>query len=103
MGATIFALPYELLSSILEAATSSNARNSQNYTYGVDTTSNGKSQRILRGQLAPDGLRWLSADAIRQVNRQWHDWAVRYALRDLYIRRWRGSERYVCRPLRLTL
>ncbi|KAL9006493.1 MAG: hypothetical protein Q9188_000730 [Gyalolechia gomerana] len=95
MGAKIFALPYELLSTILEAAASSNARSIQNYTYGVDTTSNGKGQRILRGQVAPDALRWLSADAIRHVNRQWHDWAVQYALRDLYIRRWRGSERWI--------
>lgn len=101
MGAKIFALPYELLSTILEAAASSNARSIQNYTYGVDTTSNGKGQRILRGQVAPDALRWLSADAIRHVNRQWHDWAVQYALRDLYIRRWRGSERYASYPLRL--
>lgn len=95
MGATILALPYELLSSILEAAASSNARNSLNYTYGVETYSNGKSQLILRGQVAPDALRWLTTDAIRQVNRQWHDWAIQYSLRDLYIRRWRGSERWI--------
>ncbi|KAL8931840.1 MAG: hypothetical protein Q9216_007054 [Gyalolechia sp. 2 TL-2023] len=95
MGTTILALPWELLSTILEAATSSNARSIQNYTYGVDTTSNGKSQRILRGQVAHDALRWLSTDSIRHVNRQWHDWAVHYALRDLYIRRWRGSERWI--------
>ncbi|KAL8936069.1 MAG: hypothetical protein Q9211_004362 [Gyalolechia sp. 1 TL-2023] len=94
MGAEIFALPYELLSTILEAAASSNTRSIQNYTYGVDTTSNAKGQRILRGQLAPDALRWLSTNAIRHVNRQWHDWAVGYALQDLYIRRWRGSERW---------
>lgn len=93
MTATIVTLPYELLSSILEAAASFNAQEIQSYTYGLDTTSNGKSQRILRGQVAPDALRWLSTDAIRRVSRQWHDWATRYALQDLYIRRWRGSER----------
>ncbi|KAL8672493.1 MAG: hypothetical protein Q9168_003031 [Polycauliona sp. 1 TL-2023] len=88
-------LPYELLSSILEEAASSNAREIQHYTYGVDTTSTkGKVQRTLRGRVANDSLRWISTDAIRQVNGQWHDWACQYALRDLYIRRWRGSERW---------
>ncbi|KAL9602192.1 MAG: hypothetical protein Q9219_002056 [cf. Caloplaca sp. 3 TL-2023] len=95
MKANVLALPYELLSSILEETATANARDIQNYTYGVDTTSNGKGQRILRGQVAPDALRWLSTDAFRHVNRQWHDWAVQYALRDLYIRRWRGSERWI--------
>ncbi|KAL8754048.1 MAG: hypothetical protein Q9199_004604 [Rusavskia elegans] len=88
-------LPFELLSSILEETARSNAREIQHYTYGVDTTSTkGKVQRTLRGRVANDSLRWLSADAIRQVNTQWHDWACQYALRDLYIRRWRGSERW---------
>ena len=95
MKASIATLPYELLSSILELAASSNAREIQNYTYGLDTTIGARSQRLLRGQLAPDALRWLSTDAIRCVNRQWHDWAANYALRHLYIRRWRGSERCV--------
>ncbi|KAL8921298.1 MAG: hypothetical protein Q9172_004124 [Xanthocarpia lactea] len=88
-------LPYELLSSILEEAAYSNAQDIQHFTYGVDTTSTkGKVQRTLRGHVANDSLRWLSTDAIRQVNTQWHDWACQYALRDLYIRRWRGSERW---------
>ncbi|KAL8996455.1 MAG: hypothetical protein Q9169_004049 [Polycauliona sp. 2 TL-2023] len=60
-------LPYELLSSILEEAASSNAREVQHYTYGVDTTSTkGKVQRTLRGHVANDSLRWISTDAIRQ-------------------------------------
>ncbi|KAI4203245.1 MAG: hypothetical protein LQ346_001841, partial [Caloplaca aetnensis] len=95
MTANILSLPYELLSSILETAATCNARDIQQYTYGLDTTTNTKGQRILRGQVAPDALRWLSTDAIRCVNGQWHDWAARYALRDLYIRRWRGSERWI--------
>ncbi|KAL8734207.1 MAG: hypothetical protein Q9166_001693 [cf. Caloplaca sp. 2 TL-2023] len=95
MTATITCLPYELLSSILEEAAVSNAQDIQRYTYGVDSTSTtGKALRILRGHVANDHLRWLSTDAIRQVNTQWHDWACHYALRDLYIRRWRGSERW---------
>ncbi|KAL8680922.1 MAG: hypothetical protein Q9186_002934 [Xanthomendoza sp. 1 TL-2023] len=88
-------LPYELLSAILEEVAYSNAQEIQQYTYGVDSTStNGKAQRVLRGHVANDSVRWLSTDAIRQVNTQWHDWACQYALRDLYIRRWRGSERW---------
>ncbi|KAL8840364.1 MAG: hypothetical protein Q9170_001379, partial [Blastenia crenularia] len=95
MTGGIVTLPFELLSSILETAASSNTHDIQQYTYGLDTTSNGKSQRILRGRTAPDTLRWLSTDSIRHVNQKWHDWAIQYALRDLYIRRWRGSERWI--------
>ncbi|KAL8737877.1 MAG: hypothetical protein Q9181_001249, partial [Wetmoreana brouardii] len=94
--ATILSLPYEILSSVLEEVAHFNAREIQQYTYGVDSTSTTrKAQRIVRGPLAPDALRWLSASAIRCVNSQWHNWACDYALRDLYIRRWRGSERWI--------
>ncbi|KAL9017963.1 MAG: hypothetical protein Q9185_004708 [Variospora sp. 1 TL-2023] len=95
MTATVANLPYELLSSILETAASFNARHLQQYTYGLDTTTNGKAKRTLRGHVAPDASRWLSTKSIRCVCRQWHDWVTQYALRDLYIRRWRGSERWI--------
>ncbi|KAL8714843.1 MAG: hypothetical protein Q9220_001356 [cf. Caloplaca sp. 1 TL-2023] len=95
MTASIASLPYEILSLILELAAYRNGRQGQQYTYGMDTTSTKSAcQRILRGQVAPDAQRWFETDAIRCVSWQWHDWACRYALRDLYIRRWRGSERW---------
>lgn len=96
MTVTISSLPYELLSAILEEAACLNAQGNR-FTYGIDSHSS-HSQRILRGNAAPDALRWYATDAIRRVNQQWHDWACQYALRTLYIRRWRGSERYVPIP-----
>ncbi|KAL8666697.1 MAG: hypothetical protein Q9202_001235 [Teloschistes flavicans] len=91
MTVTILSLPYELLSIILEEAAHQTAEGNR-FTYGVESLS---SQRILRGNPAPDALRWYATDAIRRVNSHWHDWACQYALRTLYIRRWRGSERWM--------
>lgn len=90
MTVTISSLPNELLSAILEEAAHLTTQGNR-FTYGIDSHS---SQRILRGNAAPDALRWYATDGIRRVNSQWHDWASQYALRTLYIRRWRGSERY---------
>ncbi|KAL8951971.1 MAG: hypothetical protein Q9222_002094 [Ikaeria aurantiellina] len=95
MAICVTSLPYEILSSILDSAAYQNGTQGQQYTYGMDSTSTNRAcQRILRGQVAPDAKRWLAADAIRCVNWQWHDWACQHALMDLYIRRWRGSERW---------
>ncbi|KAI4091107.1 MAG: hypothetical protein LQ344_004335 [Seirophora lacunosa] len=90
MPATLASLPCELLTSILETAASFNARDLQQYTYGFHSATH---DRTLRGHVAPDASRWLSTKSIRCVCRQWHDWVTQYALRALYIRRWRGSER----------
>ncbi|KAL8694886.1 MAG: hypothetical protein Q9218_000550 [Villophora microphyllina] len=79
MTVTIYSLPYELLSSILEEAAFLNSEDIQQYTYGVESTSAPqKAQRILRGHVAPDALRWLSTDAIRCVDTKWHDWACQW-------------------------
>ena len=29
---------------------------------------------------------------MRLVSWQWHEWALEYALKDVYIRRWKGGE-----------
>ena len=90
-------LPYEILSTILEEVADSNTRDGPQYTYGLsqapEPLHDVPIQRIIRARLAPDTLRWHASSAIRQVHRQWHDWAVDYALRDVQISRWRGSER----------
>ena len=97
MPSNINNLPYELLSTILEQAVELNIQQGPNYTYGLsqapEPLQNAPMQRVLRGHLSPDTLRWTAADSIRQVRRQWHDWAAEYALENLYISRWRGSER----------
>ena len=93
MLASIESLPYELLSAILAYAASVNLRESQQYTYGLSSGVSKHGEHVLRGQLATDAAKWNAVDAIRRVKTLWHDWACDYALQDLYIRRWRGSER----------
>ena len=99
MPANIIDLPYELLSAILEEAAELNTRENAQYTYGLsqapEPLKDVRMQRVVRGQVPPDMLKWSAVDAIRQVNRQCHQWASEYALRDLYITRWRGSERWL--------
>lgn len=99
MAVTVNVLPYELLAAILEEATRLNLREIPRYTYGLSQAPepmrrNVQMQRVVRGPVGPDTLRWNATDAIRRVNRAWHEWACRYALASLYISKWRGSERY---------
>ena len=90
-------LPYELLLTILEEAAHFNIQENAQYTYGLsqapEPLQDVRLQRVIRGQVSPDTLKWHTVDAIRQVNRQWHQWACEYSLRTLHITRWRGSER----------
>ena len=98
MHSHIQGLPYELLSAVLQEAASLNIRDGVQYTYGLsqapEPLQNVPIQRVVRGQVAPDAVRWNAVQSIRQVARLWHDWASEYALKNLQISRWRGSERY---------
>lgn len=97
MAASINDLPYELLSAILEYAAEFNTQDNAQYTYGLSQAPEPLQdihvQRVIRGRIPPDTLKWNAVDAIRRVNRQCHQWASEYALRSLFITRWRGSER----------
>ncbi|KAI9698184.1 MAG: hypothetical protein M1836_004186 [Candelina mexicana] len=99
MVRTIEDLPFELLSYILNEAVELNAYDAVTYTYGLSEAPHPLRQttlqRHVRGRVAPDVLRWNVSSALRQVNRRWHDWALEYSMKDLYIRRWRGSERWM--------
>lgn len=99
MLSAINQLPYEVLSMILEEAAHSNIQENAQYTYGLsqapEPLQDVRLQRVIRGQVSPDTLKWHAVDAIRQVSRQWHQWACEYSLRILYITRWRGSERWL--------
>ena len=90
-------LPYELFSRILDEAAKLNICENTHYTYGLSQApepgQDVRMQRVVRGNVPIDTQKWNATDAIRQVNRQFHDWATEHALRDLYITRWRGSER----------
>ena len=97
MPASINDLPYELLSAVLEEAAELNLHENAQYTYGLsqapEPLQNIQLQRVVRGQIPPDTLKWNAVDAIRQVNRKCHEWASEYALKSIFITRWRGSER----------
>ena len=97
MPASINDLPYELLTVILEEAAKFNIQENAQYTYGLsqapEPLQDIRMQCVVRGQVPPDTLKWNAVDAIRRVNRQCHHWALEYALRSLFITRWRGSER----------
>ena len=97
MPLTISDLPYEILSAILAEAAELNIRNGVQFTYGLsqapEPLQDVRMQRVIRGRVSPDTLRWNAAAPIRQVGRKWHDWAAEYALQTLQITRWRGSER----------
>ncbi|KAF6223806.1 hypothetical protein HO173_013137 [Letharia columbiana] len=99
MPTSINNLPYELFSAILEETAELNIQGNPQYTYGLsqapEPLQDVRMQRVVRGQVSPDTRKWNAVDAIRQVNQQCHQWASEYALRSLFITRWRGSERWM--------
>lgn len=90
--------PYEVLSKILEETAKANIRNGPTYTFGLSQAPlplyQSTLQRYVRGPVPPEMLKWDGTAAIRLVCWQWHEWALEYALKDLYIRRWKGGERW---------
>ena len=98
MPTSVDSLPFEVLSLVLEEIARQNHEQLSTYTYGLSQSPEPgqevRMQRIVRGNKVPDVLRWQATEGLRQVCQRWHDWACFYSLRDLYISRWRGSERY---------
>jgi len=91
--------PYEILSNILEQAAKLNERDGVTYTFGLSQAPQplpyiSTLQRYVRGPVPPDMLSWDVTAAIRNVCWKWHEWALGYAMKDVYIRRWKGSERW---------
>lgn len=97
MSTSLNSLPFELLSQILEEVARQNLRCLPTHTYGLSQAPEPgrepRLQRVIRGNVSPDALKWLAIETLRQVSREWHDWALGHALNSLYISRWRGSER----------
>lgn len=95
MPTTIDNIPYDVLSTILQEAAELNLQEAPRYSYGFNgfVSPSHKHGIQPRAQKCPDTLRWITTEAIRQVNRTWHDWACRYFLNCVYLSRWRGSER----------
>jgi len=89
-------VPYEILSKILEETAKANARDGPSYTFGLSQPpmplQKGTLQRYVRGPVPPEMLKWDATSALRLVCWQWHEWTLEYALKDVYIRRWKGGE-----------
>ncbi|KAF2797637.1 hypothetical protein K505DRAFT_235132 [Melanomma pulvis-pyrius CBS 109.77] len=90
--------PYEILIKILEETAKANTRNGPTYTFGLSQPpmplQTAPLARYVRGPVPPEMLKWDATSAIRLVCWQWHEWALGYALGDVYIRRWKGGERW---------
>lgn len=91
-------LPHEILSNILKEAAASNVQEGVTYTYGLTQAplplQKAKLDRYIRGPVTPDALYWDAASSLRHVCSRWHDWALQYSLDQIFLRRWRGSERW---------
>jgi hypothetical protein len=92
-------LPFEIVSEILSIAAvlNANAHDAVTYSYGLTEATRpmqtkARTQKYLRGRVPTDVLRWNSVDSIRRVNWRFHEWALSFALKELYIRRWQGGE-----------
>ena len=89
MPANINDLPYELLSQILEIVLRSNVEQNSRKTYAFDMGLHAppdpdvRMQRLLKGLMTPDSVRWTASDTIRRVNPRWHDLALKYSFKDL--------------------
>jgi len=94
----INALPYEILSQILEEAAKANIHDGPTFTFGLANPplplQKGELTRYVRGPVPPEMLKWDATSAIRLVCWRWHEWALEYALKDVYIKRWKGGERW---------
>ncbi|KAF2435672.1 hypothetical protein EJ08DRAFT_685178 [Tothia fuscella] len=93
----INAFPNEILSAILERAAEANKEEGVTFTFGlVDAGPAPKRnfQRYVKGPVPPSLLKWDATQAIRRVCSRWHEWGVGYAMKDVYIKCWRGSERW---------
>jgi len=91
-------LPWEILTKILEETAKINQRNGATYTFGLSQPpmplQKSALTRYVRGPVPPEMLKWDATSAIRLVCWKWHEWALEYALKDVYIRRWKGGERW---------
>ncbi|KAF2001148.1 hypothetical protein P154DRAFT_172229 [Amniculicola lignicola CBS 123094] len=90
--------PKEILFKILEETAKANIHDGPAYTFGLSQAplplQRAPLQRYVRGPVPPEMLKWDATAAIRLVCWQWHDWALGYALKNVYIRRWKGGERW---------
>ncbi|KAF2400389.1 hypothetical protein EJ06DRAFT_530371 [Trichodelitschia bisporula] len=89
--------PNEILFQILETTAELNQKEGVSYTFGLTQTGypvQNAPQRYVRGPVPPALLKWDAASALRMVCRRWHEWGIHYAMKNVYVKAWRGSERW---------
>jgi hypothetical protein len=89
--------PTEILASILKYAAEINEKEGVAFTFGLSQPllhEQKKVQRYVRGPVPPPLLKWDSTASIRLVCKRWHNWGLGYVFKEIYVRRWRGGERW---------
>lgn len=92
----INSFPPEILSQILNHAVAYNLRDGVSFTFGLSQApqpgQRAKLDRYVRG---PNHLRtWDAASPLRHVCARWHEWVIRNCVKDVYVRKRQGSERW---------
>jgi hypothetical protein len=86
---------YEIISQVLEDVTKRHI-DGPTYTYGLTQAplplQKARLHRYVRGPTPPHLLNWDGSSMLRSVCRKWHEWALGYSLKDVYIRYWKGAE-----------
>lgn len=94
--------PPEILEDILAKAAELNRKEGVTFTYGLSqplSLEQRKIQKYIRGPVPPELQRWDAVLSIREVCTRWHEWSLQYALKDVYVKCWRGSERWCDLPI----
>ncbi|KAF1812387.1 hypothetical protein P152DRAFT_488002 [Eremomyces bilateralis CBS 781.70] len=92
----INSFPPEILSQILNHAVAYNLRDGVSFTFGLSQAPQpGRRARLERYVRGPNHLRaWDAASPLRHVCSLWHEWAVTNSVKDVYVRKRQGSERW---------
>lgn len=96
-------LPNEILHEILSFAAQIIEESEVRFTYGLTCLPGESAQqrphRYIRGAVPPFFLRMDATISIRSVCSKWHHWGLAYAVRDLHIKCWQSSQRWLELPL----
>jgi hypothetical protein len=94
-------LPAEILDAILDEVVAINKKEGVAFTFGIsklpscnDKTVSTRVERYVKGPTPPYQAKWDATTNLRQVCQGWHSWSLNYALKDVYVKLWRGSERW---------
>jgi F-box-like len=98
---SINSLPNEILFPILAEAVELQTKAGVQWTYGLSKLPDSRDHRVptktekyVRGQIPDYQAKWDGVALLRLVCKRWHSWALEYAVHDVYVSIWKGSERW---------